>query len=101
MEGIELLMRKGIGLLIMKGIGLLIRKGIRILVVKYCFSQTMSRTLAKFGVLFDKATPLVHFPNRLKRPRNTAGPASNNNNTNNNNNNNNNNFLQKTPCGIH
>ena len=32
--------------------------------------------LAKFGVPFDKATPLVHFPKRLKRPRNTARPAS-------------------------
>ena len=36
----------------------------------------MSRTLVKFGVPFDKATPLVHFLKRLKRPRNTAGPAS-------------------------
>ena len=36
----------------------------------------MSRTLYKFGVPFDKATPSVHFPKRLKRPRNTAGPAS-------------------------
>ena len=36
----------------------------------------MSRTLPKFGVPFDKATPLVHFPKRLKRPRNTAGHAS-------------------------
>ena len=35
----------------------------------------MRRTLAKFGVPFDKATPLVHFPKRLKRPRNNAGPA--------------------------
>ena len=32
--------------------------------------------LANFGVTFDKATLLVHFPKRLKRPRNTAGPAS-------------------------
>ena len=35
-----------------------------------------SRTLAKFGLPFDKATPLVHFPKALKRPRNNAGPAS-------------------------
>ena len=32
----------------------------------------MSRTLAKFGVPYDKATPLAHFPKHLKRPRNTA-----------------------------
>ena len=32
--------------------------------------------LAKFGLPFDKATPLVHFPKALKRPRNNAGPAS-------------------------
>ena len=32
--------------------------------------------LAKFGLPFDKATPLVHFPTALKRPRNNAGPAS-------------------------
>ena len=25
---------------------------------------------------FDKATPVVHFPKALKRPRNNAGPAS-------------------------
>ena len=31
--------------------------------------------LAKFGVPFDKATPLIHCPKALKRPRNTAGPA--------------------------
>ena len=36
----------------------------------------MSRTLTKFGLPFDKATPLVHFPKALKRPRNNAGPAS-------------------------
>ena len=36
----------------------------------------MRRTLAKFGLPFEKATPLVHFPKALKRPRNTAGPAS-------------------------
>ena len=46
--------------------------------VKYCFSWRVSRTLAKFGVPFDKATPLyiVHFPKALKRPRINAGPAS-------------------------
>ena len=32
--------------------------------------------LAKFGLPFDKATPLVHFPKALKRLRNNAGPAS-------------------------
>ena len=32
--------------------------------------------LAKFGLPFEKATPLVHFPKALKRPRNNAGPAS-------------------------
>ena len=31
--------------------------------------------LAKFGLPFKKATPLVHFPKALKRPRNNAGPA--------------------------
>ena len=35
----------------------------------------MRRTLAKFGLPFEKATPLVHFPKALKRPRNYAGPA--------------------------
>ena len=35
----------------------------------------MSRTLSKFGLPFDKATPLVHFSKALKRPRNNAGPA--------------------------
>ena len=35
----------------------------------------MRRTLAKFGLPFGKATPLVHFPKALKRPRNNAGPA--------------------------
>ena len=65
MKGIGLLILKGIGLLVMKGIGLLIRKGIRILGVKYCFSQTMSRTLSKFSLPFDEATTLVHFPKAL------------------------------------
>ena len=32
------------------------------------------RTLAKFGLPFEKATPL-HFPKAFKRPRNNAGPA--------------------------
>ena len=36
----------------------------------------MRRTLAKSGLPFEKATPSVHFPKALKRPRNTAGPAS-------------------------
>ena len=31
--------------------------------------------LAKFGLPFKKATPLVHFPKALKHPRNNAGPA--------------------------
>ena len=31
--------------------------------------------LAKFGLPFEKATPLAHFPKSLKRPRNNAGPA--------------------------
>ena len=35
----------------------------------------MRRTLAKFGIPFEKATPLVHFPKALKRPLNNAGPA--------------------------
>ena len=35
----------------------------------------MRCTLAKFGLPFEKATPLVHFPKALKRPRNNAGPA--------------------------
>ena len=35
----------------------------------------MRRTLAKFGLPFGKATPLVHCPKALKRPRNNAGPA--------------------------
>ena len=34
------------------------------------------RMLAKFGPLFDEATPLVHFPKALKRPRKNTGPAS-------------------------
>ena len=33
------------------------------------------RGLSKFCLPFDKATPLVHFPKALKRPRNNAGPA--------------------------
>ena len=36
----------------------------------------MRRTLANFGLPFDEATPSVHFPKALKRPRNNAGPAS-------------------------
>ena len=43
--------------------------------VKYCFSYRVRRTLAKFGLPFEKATPLVHFPKALKRPRNNAGAA--------------------------
>ena len=35
----------------------------------------MRRTLAKFGLPFEKATPLVHFPKALKRPRINAPPA--------------------------
>ena len=35
----------------------------------------MSRTQSKFGLPFEKATPLVHFPKALKRPLNNAGPA--------------------------
>ena len=35
----------------------------------------MRRTLAKFVLHFEKATPLVHFPKALKRPQNNAGPA--------------------------
>ena len=35
----------------------------------------MRRTLAKFGLPFEKATPLVHFPKALKRPWNNASPA--------------------------
>ena len=35
----------------------------------------MRRTLTKFGLPFEKATTLVHFPKALKRPRNNAGPA--------------------------
>ena len=35
----------------------------------------MRRTLAKFGLPFEKAKPLVHFPNALKRRRNNAVPA--------------------------
>ena len=36
----------------------------------------VSCTLLKICLPFDQATPLVHFPKALKRPRNTAGPAS-------------------------
>ena len=35
----------------------------------------MRRTLAKFGLPFEKATQSVHFPKALKRPRNNVGPA--------------------------
>ena len=35
----------------------------------------MRRTLAKFGLPFEKAKQL-HFPKALKRPRNNAGPAA-------------------------
>ena len=35
----------------------------------------MRRTPAKFGLPFEKATPLVHFPKALKHPRNNACPA--------------------------
>ena len=38
-------------------------------------SQTVGRTVSKFCLPFEKATPLVHFPKALKRPRNNAGPA--------------------------
>ena len=40
------------------------------------FPWRWERTLAKFGLPFEKATPLEHFPKALKRPRNTGGPAS-------------------------
>ena len=43
--------------------------------MKYCFSWRVRRTLAKFGLPFEKATPIVHCPNSIKRPRNNAGPA--------------------------
>ena len=43
--------------------------------MKYCFSYRVRRTLTKFGLPFEKATPLVHFPKALKRPRNNTGPA--------------------------
>ena len=36
----------------------------------------MRHTLAKFGLPFEKATPLVHFPKALKRPWNTVVPDS-------------------------
>ena len=35
----------------------------------------MRRTLAQFGLPFEKATLLGHCPKALKRPRNNAGPA--------------------------
>ena len=35
----------------------------------------MRQSLAKFGLHFEKATPIVHFPKALKRPRNYACPA--------------------------
>ena len=35
----------------------------------------MRRTLAKFGLPFEKATPLVHCPEAFKRTLNNAGPA--------------------------
>ena len=38
-------------------------------------SKRVRRTLAKFGLPFEKATPLVHFPKALKGPRKNAGPA--------------------------
>ena len=40
------------------------------------FFSEVFLTLAKFGLPFDKATQLIHFPKALKRPRNNAGPAS-------------------------
>ena len=43
--------------------------------MKYCFSWRVRRTLAKFGLPFEKAAPTAHFPKALKRPRNNAGPA--------------------------
>ena len=43
--------------------------------VKHYFSSTVRCTLAKFGLPFEKATPLVHFPKALERPRNNVGPA--------------------------
>ena len=36
----------------------------------------MRRTLAKFGLPFEKATPLVHLQKARICPRNNAGPAS-------------------------
>ena len=35
----------------------------------------MRCTVDKFGLPFEKATPLVHCPKALKRPLNNAGPA--------------------------
>ena len=40
------------------------------------FLEGESHASQIFGLPFDKATPLVHFPKALKRPRNNAGPAS-------------------------
>ena len=37
----------------------------------------MSHTLSKFWLPFDAATPAVNFWKDIKRPRNTAGLASN------------------------
>ena len=38
--------------------------------MKYCFPYRVRRTLANFGLPFEKATPLVHFPKALERPWN-------------------------------
>ena len=35
----------------------------------------MSRTLSKFCLPFDEATPFIHFLKALKRPQNNDGPA--------------------------
>ena len=35
----------------------------------------MRRTLAKFGLPFEKSTQLVQFPKAHQRPRNNTGPA--------------------------
>ena len=43
--------------------------------MKYCFSQRVRRTLAKFGLPFEKTTAIVHCPNAIKRPQKNAGPA--------------------------
>ena len=39
----------------------------------------MSRTLSKFCLPFDQATPAVHFLKAIKCPRNNTGLASNDN----------------------